>query len=235
MRLRLARLFCVTDARLATSDLAGFAAGVLDAGVGLIQLRDDSASDAEKLAALDVLRRADRGRGLVSVYADPALAREAGADVLQWPTGGQDVARARSGLSRWARVGRSCYTAADVDAALAENGIDFLTVGPVHNRLPWTPGLPGLDLVRHAARVAPPADPAAKPWFAIGGITLENLGEVLDAGARRVAVGRAITDADDPARAARALADRLRAAWGDEFEAYTFAALAREGRAGAEG
>ncbi len=227
MRLRLARLFCVTDARLRTGDLAGFASGVLDAGVDLIQLRDDSASDTEKLAALDTLRTADRGRGLVSVYADPALAHEFGADVLQLPKGGPDPARVRRRLSRWALVGRSCYTPAEVDAALADDGIDFLTVGPVHSAMPWTPGLPGLELVRHAARVAVPSEPGTKPWFAIGGITGDNLDEVLEAGARRVAVGRAITAADDPAAAARLLGDRLRAAWGDEFEAFTLGALGR--------
>ena len=63
----------------------------------------------------------------------------------------------------------------------------------------------GLDLVRYAARVAPPSDLAAKPWFAIGGIDLDNLDDVLAAGARRVCVVRAITLADDPeAAAARA-------------------------------
>ncbi len=216
-RLRTARLFCVTGARLGTGDLAEFAASVLDAGVDLIQLRDGTASDAAKLAALETLRRADRGRGLVSVYADPALAHECGADALQLAKGGPEPAKARSRLTRWARIGRSCYTAADVDAALADDDIHFLTVGPVFSPMPWTPGLPGLDLVRHAARVAPPSAKGSKPWFAIGGITLDNLEEVLDAGARRVAVGRAITTAEDAARAAREFGDRLRAAWGDEF------------------
>ncbi len=216
-RLRTARLFCVTDARLGTGDLAEFASAVLDVGVDLIQLRDGAASDTEKLAALDTLRKADRGRGLVSVYADPALARECGADALQLAKGDAEAAGVRRGLSRWARVGRSCYTSADVDAALAEEGIDFLTVGPVFSPMPWAPGLPGLELVRHAARVAPPSEQGSKPWFAIGGITLDNLGRVLDAGARRVAVGRAITAADDPAAAARSFGDRLRAARGDEF------------------
>ncbi|MFT4225801.1 MAG: thiamine phosphate synthase, partial [Micropruina sp.] len=60
---------------------------------------------------------------------------------------------------------------------------------------------------------------------AIGGITADNLDQVLEAGARRVAVGRAITAAADPAAAARTFGDRLRAAWGDEFEAFTLDAL----------
>ena len=52
---------------------------------------------------------------------------------------------------------------------------------------------------------------ADRPWFAIGGIDLSNLDEVIDAGARRVVVVRAITHADDPAGAASEFARRLRA------------------------
>jgi thiamine-phosphate pyrophosphorylase len=60
--------------------------------------------------------------------------------------------------------------------------------------------------VRYAAGLG-----AERPWFAIGGIDAGNLDEVLDAGARRVVVVRAITEADDPASAAADLAKRIRA------------------------
>ena len=48
-----------------------------------------------------------------------------------------------------------------------------------------------------------------RPWYAIGGIDLENLDQVLKAGARRVVVVRAILDAPDPEKAARTLRERL--------------------------
>ncbi|MGD0935843.1 MAG: thiamine phosphate synthase, partial [Streptosporangiaceae bacterium] len=48
-----------------------------------------------------------------------------------------------------------------------------------------------------------------RPWFAIGGITLSSLDQVLEAGARRVVVVRALTDAPDPAAAAAAFVARL--------------------------
>jgi thiamine-phosphate pyrophosphorylase len=85
----------------------------------------------------------------------------------------------------------------------------------------------GLDLVRYAARVAPPSDLAAKPWFAIGGITTDNLDRVVAAGARRVCVVRPITQASDPQAAAQALTDRLRQAWHDDqaMQRYALAAL----------
>ena len=58
----------------------------------------------------------------------------------------------------------------------------------------------GLDYVRHAARVA-----GDRPWFAIGGIDLGNVREVIAAGAARIVVVRAIRDAADPRAAAAAL------------------------------
>jgi thiamine-phosphate pyrophosphorylase len=78
--------------------------------------------------------------------------------------------------------------------------VDYIGVGPVY-ATPTKPGRPatGLELVRHAAAHA------ARPWFAIGGIDATNAAAVLAAGARRVAVVRAIADAADPEGAARAL------------------------------
>ncbi|PAX83492.1 thiamine phosphate synthase, partial [Streptomyces albidoflavus] len=73
---------------------------------------------------------------------------------------------------------------------------------------PTKPGrhAPGLDLVRYAATLT-----TGRPWFAIGGIDAANLDEVTEAGARRVVVVRALTEADDPKAAAAGFARRLRA------------------------
>jgi len=94
--------------------------------------------------------------------------------------------------------------AAQVAAAVAES-VDYFCVGPCWPT-PTKPGrtAPGLPLVRIAA-----ATDAAKPWFAIGGIDEQRLPEVLDAGARRVVVVRAIAAADDPQAAASRLKARL--------------------------
>jgi len=89
-----------------------------------------------------------------------------------------------------------------------EAGADYVAVGPVFP----TGTKPGraavtLDYVRWAAANA------RKPWFAIGGITTANLGEVLDAGARRVCVVSAILRSPD-VRAATAEFSRRCAAAG---------------------
>jgi len=95
-----------------------------------------------------------------------------------------------------------------LDAAAGEEGVDYFCTGPCWPT-PTKPGrhAPGLDLVRHTAALG-----TDRPWFAIGGIDLGNLDQVLEAGARRVVVVRAITEADDPAAAAAEFAKRLRQA-----------------------
>ena len=113
------------------------------------------------------------------------------------------------------------------DDAISEAGVSYFCVGPVYA----TPTKPdyepvGLSLVSYAARVAPPSDVSAKPWFAIGGINTDTIGDVLAAGARRACVVRPITEAADPQAAAQALTDRLNEAWQNDpsMESYSFAA-----------
>ena len=86
---------------------------------------------------------------------------------------------------------------------------DYIGVGPVH-ATPTKPGrlAVGLELVRHAA------EHAALPWFAIGGIDPLTVGAVVEAGATRIAVVRAITESPDPEGAARALRSALPVAVG---------------------
>jgi thiamine-phosphate pyrophosphorylase len=83
------------------------------------------------------------------------------------------------------------------------SGVDYFCVGPV-----WLGGAlsaQGHRLVTYAAGRSP-----LQPWFAMGGITPDNLDEVLDAGATRVVVDRAVTSAPDPAAVVADLVDRLR-------------------------
>ena len=103
-------------------------------------------------------------------------------------------------------IGRSSHSPAQADAAASEPGVDYFCAGPVW-ATPTKPGRPaaGLGLLAHVARQLP-----ARPWFAIGGIDLARLDDVLAAGATRVVVVRAITEAGDPAAAAREFTRRLR-------------------------
>ena len=97
-------------------------------------------------------------------------------------------------------LGRSTHEPAQAAAADADPDVDYVAVGPVH-ATPTKPGRPaaGLHYVAHAASTV------AKPWFAIGGLDAGNVHEVVERGATRIVVVRAITEAEDPEAAAREL------------------------------
>jgi thiamine-phosphate pyrophosphorylase len=214
-RLGLARLMLITGTRAEVGDLDGFIDAGFAGGVDLVQLRDPDVNEAALLAALKVMREIGyRYQGLVSVYDSGVLAEKFEADLLHLSERGEDAATARTHLHQWGLIGRSCHSTGQIDAALADPNVNYLTVGPVYGGLSM--GGAGLALVRHAAKVAPPSSAGSKPWFAVGGVTASNLDEVLDAGARRIAVSRAITDADDAEAAAMALKDRLRHVWNED-------------------
>ena len=205
-RLDDARLYLCTDARRAQGDLPRFLDAVLGAGVDIVQLREKGLEAGEELALLEVLGQACRRHGrllAVNDRADVALA--AGADVLHLGQDDLPVPTARQILGPGPLIGRSSHSPAQSDAAAAEPDVDYFCAGPLWTT-PTKPGRPatGLGLIEHVARQEP-----ARPWFAIGGISLDRLDEVLAAGAARVVVVRAITEADDPAAATREFARRL--------------------------
>ncbi|MET9418636.1 thiamine phosphate synthase [Streptomyces klenkii] len=203
-----ARLYLCTDARKRQGDLPEFLDAVLAGGVDIIQLRDKGMEAGEELEHLAVFAEAARRHGKLFAVNDRAdVAHAAGSGVLHLGQGDLPVPAARAILGEDVLIGRSTHADAEVDAAAAEPGVDYFCTGPCWPT-PTKPGrhAPGLPLVRHAAALG-----TERPWFAIGGIDAGNLDEVLDAGARRVVVVRAITEAEDPGEAAAQLAKRVRA------------------------
>ncbi|OBK34785.1 thiamine-phosphate diphosphorylase [Mycobacterium sp. 1245111.1] len=215
-RLASARLYLCTDARRDTGDLAEFADAALAGGVDIIQLRDKGSAGEQRLgaleardelAALEVLADAARRHGALLAVNDRAdIARAAGADVLHLGQDDLPLTVARDIVGPEPLIGRSTHDAAQVAAAVAE-AVDYFCVGPCWPT-PTKPGRPaaGLPLVRSTAEMA-----SDKPWFAIGGIDAARLPDVLDAGARRIVVVRAITAAEDPRAAAQRLSSALAA------------------------
>ena len=206
-RLADARLYLCTDARRAQGDLPRFLDAVLGAGVDIVQLREKGLEAGEELALLEVFAQACRRHGrllAVNDRADVALA--AGADVLHLGQDDLPVPAARRILGPGPLIGRSSHSPAQSDAAAAEPDVDYFCAGPLWTT-PTKPGRPatGLGLIEHVTR-----QKTTRPWFAIGGISLGRLGEVLAAGATRVVVVRAITEAADPAAATREFVRRLR-------------------------
>jgi thiamine-phosphate pyrophosphorylase len=189
------RLYLITPAR---DDLAAFLEAAVRGGVDLVQIREKHLPDGELLAALQEARDVTRRLGIPLVVNDrPDLARLVEADYVHVGQDDLPVAAARRfGL----RVGQSTPAPAELDRSDA----DYAGVGPVY-ATPTKEGRPdtGLALIRYAA------GHARLPWFAIGGIDGTNVRDVVVAGAERIAVVRAIGDADDPERAAVGLREAL--------------------------
>ncbi|GAA3993821.1 thiamine phosphate synthase [Allokutzneria multivorans] len=207
-KLAAARLYLCTDARTERGDLAELADAALAGGVDVIQLRDKNLEAKQELAALEVLAEAcARHDALLAVNDRADIALAAGADVLHLGQDDVPVPWARRVLGEDVVIGRSTHSPAQAEHAAHEAGVDYFCTGPCWPT-PTKPGRPaaGLDLVRFAA-----GQNFERPWFAIGGIDEARLGDVVEAGARRVVVVRAITEAEDPRAAAASIAARLRA------------------------
>jgi thiamine-phosphate pyrophosphorylase len=211
-----ARLYLCTDGRIERGDLREFLHAVLDGGVDVVQLRHKQLEAARELELLEAFADVCAQHGALYAVNDRVdVAFAAGAPVVHLGQDDLPVAAARKILGPEALIGRSTHAEAEVEAAAADPETGYFAVGPCWPT-PTKPGrpAPGLGLVRHAARVAPPGAAGVPPWFAIGGIDAGTLDQVLAAGARRIVVVRALTEAPDAAAArdtARALAARVRA------------------------
>lgn len=203
-----ALLYLVAPARLAAGDVADLAPELADAGVDLIQLREKEMEAGDLLRVGEPVRDACREAGIPFIINDrPDVALVLRADGVHV---GQndlpvDVTRALVGERI---VGVSTHAPEEVDAAVAQTELlDYVAVGPV-NETPTKPGRPGtgLSLVRHAA------SKIGLPWYVTGGMAPDTLEPVLEAGARRIVVVRAITEAADPPAVASRLKGALRAA-----------------------
>ncbi|HEU0011832.1 MAG TPA: thiamine phosphate synthase [Verrucomicrobiae bacterium] len=180
-----------------------------DGGADLVQLRAKGAAPDEVRrlaeAILPVTEKA--GAGLV-INDHPRIALEIGAPLCHlgqedFFEGGFTRAEQVTGCPKRMMLGLSTHAPEQAQRAL-KAGPDYIAIGPVF-ATPTKPGRPAatLDYVRWAAANA------SLPWFAIGGITLQNVDAVLAAGATRISVVSAILNAPDPAAACREFRRRL--------------------------
>jgi thiamine-phosphate pyrophosphorylase len=206
-RLAQAHLYLCTDARSRQGDLADFLDAVLSRGVDIVQLREKGIEARQEIALAEVFADAARRHGALFSINDRAdVAYAVRPDILHLGQDDLPVDVARELLGPDIMIGRSTHGADEVDSAASAPDVDYFCVGPTWPT-PTKPGrpAPGLPLLEHAAGIA-----TDRPWFAIGGIDESNLDQVMAAGATRVVVVRAITEAPDPGAAAASLARRLR-------------------------
>jgi thiamine-phosphate pyrophosphorylase len=135
----------------------------------------------------------------------PDLARLAGADGVHLGQDDLSIRDARRIVGPSQLIGVSTHNSPQLDAAILA-GASYVGVGPVFPSATKEfsePELAGLAFVQAAGEAT------NIPWFAIGGITEENVERVLAAGAARIAVSAAVVRAERPRRAAARLKARL--------------------------
>ena len=194
---------------LVASDLCPHGSGpviraALAAGAGVIQVREKKTSDRELTTYGKLVREWTAQAGALFIMNDrPDLALLTDADGVHVGQDELTVREARRIVGPSRLVGVSTHTLEQARQAVLD-GADYIGVGPV---FPSTTKkfshLAGLDFVREVAAES------KLPAYAIGGINLENIDQVLAAGARRVAVSSAVCGSEDPGGAAQCLCEKL--------------------------
>jgi len=177
----------------------------IDAGVGAVQLRERELLGAALHARAVELGARCRSSGVRFLVNDRAdVARAAGADGVQLPAEGLPVEKARALVGAGALIGVSLHRPDELPRA---TGADFVLFGPVFE----TPSKRAFGPPQGLERLAEFAAASSLPVCAVGGITVERVGDVLSAGAAGVAVIAAILDAGEhgAARATAALVAAL--------------------------
>jgi thiamine-phosphate pyrophosphorylase len=187
---------CTPDRR----DLAAFVARCIEGGVDVVQLREKHLEARALLERAQIVADVCRAHAVPFVLNDrPDLALEAGADGVHVGQDDAPVSLARRILGDDAIVGLSTHSPDDLGAAEGEH-VTYISAGPVE-ATPTKPGRPGTG----AGYVALASARSRVPVFVTGGVTPDAIPGLAAAGVRHFVVVRYLTEADDPARAARAL------------------------------
>jgi thiamine-phosphate pyrophosphorylase len=206
--LNLPALCLVTDRHRCTGrPLEDVVVQAVEGGVGMVQLRERDLSADALFAVAKRIREITRGRALFFVNDRVDVALAVGADGVQLPESGLPVEAVRRVAGDRLLVGRSVH---DVEGAVAAeaDGADLLIAGSVFA----TASHPGHEPER-IELLHKLSERVGVPYLGIGGVTMENVGVVMEAGASGVAVITAVTESDDPQLAAHDLAGKISRTW----------------------
>ncbi|MDY0166558.1 MAG: thiamine phosphate synthase [Thermoguttaceae bacterium] len=203
-RLGNARLYVLLDGQASVLELRRLAESLVEAGANVLQLRDKHLPDRELLGRARLLREVTADKAILFVMNDrpdlAVLSRADGVHVGQEELPVKDI---RQVVGPDMLVGVSTHSIEQARKAVLD-GADYIGVGPTFpsgtKRFERFPGIALLRAVSAEIRL---------PAFAIGGITCDNVGEVVAAGFARVAVSGAVTKVKDPAAAVRELLAKL--------------------------
>ncbi len=198
------KLYVLISRNFCRGSVREVARAAIAGGADAIQLREKEASDAERLALTAEMRELTDETGKMLIVNDrPDIAALIGADGVHLGQFDLPIAEARRLLRPGAIIGRSSHSIEQAKAALNE-GADYVSVGPMFETTTKDAGpIAGADLLREAS------EQFELPIVPIGGINAENVQQLVDAGAKRVAVCSAVCSAKDPAAAAEAIRKKL--------------------------
>ncbi len=199
-------LCVLIDARASIDAFKNLAQQLVAAGVGMLQLRDKQISDRELVERTRLLREiasSCKSAPLVIINDRPDIAASAQADGVHLGQEDLSVKAAREILGPRKLIGVSTHSIEQARAAVLD-GANYIGVGPT-----FPSQTKSFDAFSGTDFLAQVATEISLPVFAIGGITLENVSQVLDTGIKRVAVSGAVLGAEDPAAMARAFSELL--------------------------
>ena len=201
--------FCLVTDRLRCGgrSLEDVVAQAVAGGAGMVQLRERDLSSDALFALAKRIREITRDRVLLFVNERVDVALAVGADGVQLPESGLPVDEVRSVAGDRLLIGRSVH---DVEGAVAAeaDGANLLIAGSVFATASHPGHVPeGIELLHELS------ESVGVPYLGIGGVTAENVGAVMEAGASGAAVITAVTESDDPRLAAHDLAGEISRTW----------------------
>jgi thiamine-phosphate pyrophosphorylase len=199
--------FVVSTASVKDGQIEQVVSEAVAGGATMIQLREREMPAGELVALAQRLKTIAGGRALLMINDRVDVAMAVHADGVQLPEHGMSTRSARGLLGKYDILGRSVHDAEAASQATRE-GADFVLAGTIYKSPTKPEQKPaGVALIKEITK------DTSIPVVAIGGITPDNVGDVVKAGAAGIAVVSAIASADDPKAATTALATALSEAW----------------------
>ncbi|MPZ48569.1 MAG: thiamine phosphate synthase [Dehalococcoidia bacterium] len=209
--------FVVGKSDVKNSDIEATVRDAVAGGVSMVQLRDHDVPAGELLDIARRLKAITRGKALLVINDRVDVAEAVESDGIQIPEQGLPTRIVRSIMGRYVVIGRSVH---GVEAAqnAAREGAEYVIAGTIYKSASHPDAEPaGPELISAITK------DSFLPVLAIGGITVDNIEDVVKAGADGVAVISAIAQADDPKAAAEALTAALKEAWANRGAALASA------------
>jgi len=198
------KLYVLISSSIATKPIIETTRLVIDGGADSIQLREKTISDSEFTALAGEVRDITTKSGTLLIINDRVhVAREVNADGVHLGQQDMSILEARDIIGDEKIIGVSTHSVIQAKQA-QKDGADYIAIGPIYpTRTKDYEPLVGIKIIREISGTV------NIPFIAIGAITLENIDDVLKAGASRIAVCSAIIGSKDIYSSTRQFKEKL--------------------------